>query len=992
MRIALCLPLAIALVAGTPKAAPSKDWAALVDPFIGTGDLGHTFPGATTPFGMVQPSPDTRLKGWGSCGGYVHSDAVMYGFSQTHLSGTGIPDYGDILLLPFTGPVKWKTGYLGTSEEAPGFDPAGYGSRFDHATEVAEPGYYAATLTDYGVRAELTATTRVAFHRYTFMKADGAAVLVDLTHHDQVLGSWLKVIDDHTVAGFRRSKAWAQDQPVFFVATFDHPFSAEIATDDAARPGLKEASGLSVKAALHFALKPGEQVRVKVAISAVDEAGASKNLAAELPGWGFDAARAAARRAWNRELGKIEVEGGTADQRRIFYTALYHALIQPNTFQDVDGRYLGRDLKVHRAKGWTEHTVFSLWDTHRAAHPLYTLIEPAKDLDFVKTFLAEYRDGGRLPVWELWGNETNCMIGYHAVPVIVDAWMKGLRGFDPHLALEAMEHSADEDFRGLKAYREQGYIPADAEPESVSKTLEYAYDDACIARFARAIGEKAVAATYFRRAEAWQHLLDPQGFFHPRENGMWKEPFDAQAITFDFTEATPWQYAFAVQQDLDGFMKRLGGADALDKRLDGLFNASPEMHGWEEEDVTGLIGQYAHGNEPSHHIAYLYDYAGKPWKTQALVRRIMARMYSTKSDGLQGNEDCGQMSAWYVLSALGLYQVCPGDPDYAIGSPLFDAAVIHLPGGKRFTIRAAQNGEASPYIHSAELDGQPFDACHITHAALLKGGELAFAMGASPSAWGSGEGDRPHTAIADATVVPAPVASGESTFQGSTPVTLSASDPKDRIHYSLDGTAPDEASPVYAAPMVLDHSATLRFRAERDGAWSPEVQSAFMRLPDWPKLQLDSAISPTFRAGGPLALIDGLRGTEDFRAGRWQGFFGEDIKATLDLGSVKDLRRLSIAFLQDPYAWTYFPLEVRFETSEDGQAWMPAGMLPTPPELRKYGPHLHDGKTATHEYALDGAFRARFVRVVAVSPITIPKGSWREGKTCFLCADEFSAQ
>lgn len=350
------------------------------------------------------------------------------------------------------------------------------------------------------------------------------------------------------------------------------------------------------------------------------------------------------------------------------------------------------------------------------------------------------------------------------------------------------------------------------------------------------------------------------------------------------------------------------------------------------------------------------------------------------------------MSAWYVLSALGLYEVCPGTPDYALGSPLFDQAVIHLAGGKRFTIRAAHNGEGAPYIQSARLDGRPFTACHIAHADLVKGGELVFDMGAGPSSWGSAEGDRPHTAITGVTVIPAPVASGESTFQGSTALTLSASDPQDRIHFTLDGSAPGAAAPVYTAPFVLDRSATLRFRAERGGAWSPEVRSVFTRVPDWPKLKLGSAISPTFRGGGPLALIDGVRGTADFRAGHWQGFFGEDLKATLDLGAVRDLHQLEIAFLQDPYAWTYFPLEVRFETSEDGQAWTLAGTLPTPPELRQYGPHLHDGKTAIHAYALEGAFHARFVRVQAVSPITIPKGSWREGKTCFLCADEFSAQ
>ncbi|HET6330972.1 MAG TPA: GH92 family glycosyl hydrolase [Holophagaceae bacterium] len=983
----LLLPLLSLCLAAAPGKG-GKDWAGLVDPFIGTGNLGHTFPGATLPFGMVQPSPDTRLRGWGSCAGYVHSDTVIYGFSQTHLSGTGIPDYGDILLLPATGAVKLRNGYLGTGEDAPGFDPAGYGSRFDKATEQASPGAYAVTLDDYGVRAELTATTRVAFHRYTFAKAEDAHILIDLTHHDQVLASSLKVLDDHTVAGMRRSKAWAQDQPVYFVATFSRPFRAELAMDDTIRPGMKEASGLSVKAVLHFDLKPGEQVLAKVAISAVDEDGATKNLAVELPGWDFEATRAAARAAWNRELGKIEVEGGTPDQRTIFYTGLYHALIQPNTFQDVDGRYLGRDLKIHTAQGWTEHTVFSLWDTHRAAHPLYTLIEPGKDLDFVKTFLAEYRDGGRLPVWELWANETNCMIGYHAVPVIVDAWMKGLRGFDPELALEAMKHSAEEDFRGLKSYRAQGFINADAEPESVSKTLEYAYDDWCIAQFAKAIGHMDDYRVYTRRAESWQHLMDPQGFFHPRQNGMWKEPFDLQAITFDFTEATPWQYAFAVPQDVDGFMKRLGGPDALEKRLDGLFAASSEMHGWEEEDVTGLVGQYAHGNEPSHHIAYLYDYAGRPWKTQALVRRLMDGMYSTKPDGMAGNEDCGQMSAWYVLSALGIYEVCPGRPEYAIGSPLFDKAVIHLVNGKRFTIRARHNGGDRPYIQSARLDGKSYARSFITHAALLRGGELDFEMGRLPSHWGSSEADRPHSEEAYTSTIPAPVAEGESVFQGTAAVKLAASDPADRIHYTFDGGDPTEASPVYDGPFILDRSATLRFRARRGQAWSPVVESRFVRLPDWPKLRLDSGISPTFRASGPLALIDDARGTTDFRAGNWQGFFGQDLRATLDLGEIRDLHHLSIAFLQDPYTWTYFPLEVRFEISDDGQSWTVAGAPSTPPELMKYGPHLHDGKTQVHGYDLDAAVRGRFVRVTARSPITIPKGSWREGKTCFICADE----
>ncbi len=971
-----------ALMLGAGPAPKGRDWAGLVNPFIGTGNLGHTYPGATVPFGMVQPSPDTRLKGWGSCGGYVKSDAVIFGFSQTHLSGVGIPDYGDILLLPATGPVKWRNGYLGTSEDAPGFDPAGYGSHFEGATEQASPGSYAVTLTDYGVRAELTATTRVAFHRYTFHKAEGAHIFLDLSHHDTVLGHELHVVDDHTIAGFRRSKAWAKDQPVFFVATFDHPFRAELGSAHGVDPRSPD------RAALHFTLRPGEVVLAKVALSAVDENGARKNLTAELPGWDFEATRKAARAAWNRELGKVEVEGGTPEQRTLFYTALYHAFLQPNTFQDVDGRYLGRDLKVHTAKGWTQHTVFSLWDTYRAAHPLYTLLQPEKDQEFIKTFLAEYRDGGRLPVWELWANETDCMIGYHAIPVIVDAWMKGLRAFDAELALAAMKHSAEENFRGLEAYRKHGYIPTEAEPESVSKTLEYAYDDWCIAQFAKAIGHPEDAARYERRSQAWQHLMDAKGFFHPRANGMWLEPFNLNAVTFHFTEATPWQYAFAAPQAMSAFTARLGGPEALDRQLDGLFAASSAIEGWEEEDVTGLVGQYAHGNEPSHHIAYLYPYAGKPWKTQKRVRELMATMYANRPDGLAGNEDCGQMSAWYVFSALGFYPVAPGRPEYVIGSPLFAKATLHLPGGRTFTIRARGNGEGRPYVQALHLQGRPRTRAVLAHAEILQGGELTFTMGSESSRWGSAG---MAEAAPEVPVVPAPTAAGAALFQGRTRIAFAAS-PGDAIHLTVDGSEPTEASRQVAGPLDLEGDATLRFRARRGAVWSPEVQTRVQRLPDFPALTLESTIHPAFRARGPLSLIDGQLGTTDFRAGNWLGFFGEDLRATLDLGEVKALHEARIGFLQDPYTWTYFPVEVRFEVSEDGQLWRAAGAAVTPPELKQYGPHLHDGKTLTHTYVVSLEGQARYLRVVAASPRTIPKGAWREGSPCFICTDELSVQ
>ncbi len=652
MRYLLALLLPLALLAGGH--GPSR----FVDPRIGTGGHGHTFPGPILPFGMIQPGPDTRLTGWDGCSGYHDSDRVIYGFSHTHLSGTGVSDYGDVLLLPATGPVKRDSGYRFKGEDPLPHDPAGYGSAFDKATEVAQAGYYAVTLKDYGVRAEVTSTLRTALHRWTFTRADNAHVVLDLTHRGELLASELRKMDAFTVEGFRRTKAWAVDRPVYFRIRFDRPISG-FAAD-----GVK-------KAILAFKLNAGDVLQAQVAISAVDLEGARRNLAAEQQGFHFTSLRAQARRVWDAQLSKVEVEGATEKDRRIFTTALYHAFLQPNLFQDVDGRYLGRDLKVHRAVGYRHHTVFSLWDTFRAAHPLYTLLERRRTADFIQTLLSHFREAGRLPVWELWGNETDCMIGYHSVSVIADAYAKGIRGFDAKLALKAMVASAEAESFGLKSYCTHGYIPGDEASESVSRTLEYAYDDACIALFAEKLGEKGIAKRFFERSQAWRHLADPSGHLRPREKGRWVTPFNPAEVTFHFTEANAWQYGFFVPQDLDGFMARLGGAEPFAKLLDQCFAAESRTTGREQADITGLVGQYAHGNEPSHHMAYLWAFAGQPWKTQAMVKRLMDEMYTDAPDGLVGNEDCGQMSAWYVMSALGFYAVTPGTPEYVIGAPRF---------------------------------------------------------------------------------------------------------------------------------------------------------------------------------------------------------------------------------------------------------------------------------------------------------------------------------
>ncbi|MCA9684716.1 MAG: GH92 family glycosyl hydrolase, partial [Myxococcales bacterium] len=619
---------------------PAVDILSEVDPLIGTGGHGHTFPGPTMPFGMVQLGPDTRLEGWDGCSGYHYSDDLIHGFSHTHLSGTGVSDYGDILLMPGTL----------AHEGAAGIADYPAAAHFEHALEQARPGYYAVQLREPGIAVELTVTDRVGIHRWIFpdgADASGNFVDLDLRHRDEPTSMELTQTGPRELAGHRHSRGWARDQQLYFVARFDRDITAlEPLAEGRTRIRFQPTGpDCEIDGAL----------QAKVALSAVDIDGARANLEAEAPHWDFDAYREAAEDRWRAALGKIEVEGGTPTQRRVFYTALYHTMIAPNLYQDVDGRFRGLDRQVHQNRdGAVNYTVFSLWDTFRAAHPLYAIIERERSVDFVTTMLDHYSLGGRLPVWELAGNETDCMIGYHAVPVIADAWAKGIRDFDGELALQAMVHSASLDRGGLEAYRRHGYIPVEAEHESVSKALEYAYDDWCIAEFAAATGHDDLAREYGERAQFWQNHFDPQtGLMRPRENGGWLEPFDPREVNLHYTEANAWQYGFFVPQDPAGLVAAHGGPEALAAHLDALFEAPSETTGRDQADITGLIGQYAHGNEPSHHIAYLYAYAGRADRTQARVRQIVDTLYSDSPDGLAGNEDCGQMSAWLVFSALG---------------------------------------------------------------------------------------------------------------------------------------------------------------------------------------------------------------------------------------------------------------------------------------------------------------------------------------------------
>ncbi|MFO0983493.1 MAG: GH92 family glycosyl hydrolase [Planctomycetota bacterium] len=961
----MLLPLVLLSAAAM---AATERLTALVNPFIGTGGHGHTYPGPSLPFGMVQPGPDTRLTGWDGCSGYHHDDHHIYGFSHTHLSGTGIPDYCDVLLAPITGPVRLANGADGQP---------GYRSAFRHETEQAQPGYYAVSLDDHGVRAELTCTLRAAMHRYTFPAATPAHVILDLEHRDELLEFEIHLDGDRGVSGMRRSRGWADDQPVYFALRFSQAFRA-------APP----AAGDAV-IALGFG-DAGGPLLVKVGISAVSIDGARRNLDAEIAGFDFDAVRAAADAAWERELGKVRVTGGTHDQQVVFYTALYHAMLAPNVFMDVDGEYRGRGLRtrhpppVPRASGFTYYTVFSLWDTFRALHPLLAIIDRARTADFVQTFLAHYREGGRLPVWDLWGSETDCMIGYHAVPVIADAILKGIGGFDANAALEAMKHSAEEDRAGLESYRRDGFVAAGEEGESVSKTLEYGYDDWCIAQVADRLGHAEDAERYRRRAQAYRHLFDPgTGFMRARLSGFWFTPFDPAEVNVHYTEANAWQYSWFVPHDIDGLMRLHGGPEAFARKLDLLFTADSRITGTQQADITGMVGQYAHGNEPSHHLAYLYAFAGEPAKTQALVRRLLDTLYSNRPDGLAGNEDCGQMSAWYVLSALGFYPVTPASNQYVIGSPLFDTASIVLENGKRFTIRARRASHADCYIQSAKLNGRAHTRAVLDHSSLAAGGELELELGSAPSAWATRPEDWPRTSILGPAIVPLPyVAAGEPVFRGATDVALGHVDAHAALHFTLDGTEPDATSPAYAQPLHLTSDTTIKAIAVREGQPPSGVLVARVhRIPDGLTVAVHARAAPQYSAGGETALIDGIRGGKNFRLGGWQGYLGQDFEAIVDLGAVRDIRHLALGCLQDVRAWILMPRAVEFAVSEDGTTYREAGRVPNPVAERE--------AAATHDFAIAlPPTRARYARVRAQCSGQLPAWHQGAGQAAWLFVDE----
>ena len=721
-----------------------------VNPMIGTDAHGHVYPGATVPFGMVQLSPDTRDNTWDGSSGYHYSDTSILGFSHNHLTGTGCPDLGNIMLIPTVGELKL----------VPGNKPGdGYRARFSHEDEISRPGYYAVLLPDYQMKVELTATAHAGFHRYTFPATTNGHVVVDLQHGigNNVIEAQLTIENNHTASGYRKSDGWGGDKVYYFVMEFSRPFdSAGVAQADKDVPG-KETTGKETKGHFDFKTRAEEQILVRVGLSTVSVEGARNNLRAEISDWNFNAVTNAASKQWEEALNVFAVETPDNNLKETFYSSLYHSMVAPTLLSDVDGEFRGPDGNVHQTKGYDYYTELSLWDIFRAEGPLLTLIQPGRENDFVDTMLAHFKIFGQntLPVWPEGGKETWCMIGNHSIPMITDAYLKGFRNWDANEALGDMIASTDKNREQLDDYRERGWIPTGKGVQSVSKVLEYAYDDACIGRLAKALGKENVAEKYFQRSQNWTNVFDSTtGFMRGRKaDGSWVTPFgenEINSINFnEYTEANAWQYNFFILQDVPGLIAKLGGDDEFTARLDKIFDTREIIPNLASiPDVTGVIGMYSHGNEPDHHYAYLYNYAGQPWKTQVRVRQIASSLYTDTPGGICGNDDCGQMSAWYVFTTLGFYPVDPVSGIYILGSPMFDKATLKLDAkfykGHAFTVIAKNNSAQNLYIQSATLNGRPLTRSWISNHEITAGGQLELIMGPTPNkTFGSATADRP---------------------------------------------------------------------------------------------------------------------------------------------------------------------------------------------------------------------------------------------------------
>ena len=903
---------------------------------IGTGGHGHTYPGATVPFGMVQLSPDTRIDGsWDGCSGYHYSDTIIYGFSHTHLNGTGCSDFGDIMLMPTNG--------INT------LDSKEYSSKFSHTNEKATAGYYAVHLDKYDIDVRLTTSSRVGFHEYTFNKECQPHIVLDLNHRDKLIGKDYKIIDETTIELYRKSEAWAKNQQIWSRIEFNQPMIFEYYNNTMQNGFIIYPKKGNVK--------KGEKILVKVALSPTSFEGAKLNMS-EIKDWDFNKVKKVAQKRWDNELSKIEVTESDTNKLAIFYTALYHTMVQPNIAQDIDGKYRGRDNKIHNSEGFDYYSVFSLWDTFRAAHPLYTLIDKKRTADFINTFLKQYEQGGRLPVWELASNETDCMIGYHSVSVMADAMAKGITGFDYEKAFEAAKHSAMLDSQGLDAYKKNGFISMDDDSESVSKTLEYAYDDWCIAQMAQILNKTEDYQYFIKRSQSWKNIFDwEKGFMRPKKNGGWYKPFDPREINNNYTEGNSWQYSFFVPQDIDGMIVAYGGKGKFEAKLDEMFHSESKTTGREQADVTGLIGQYAHGNEPSHHMAYLYNYVDKPEKTIEKVHYILNNFYKNDSDGLIGNEDCGQMSAWYVLSSIGIYSVTPGKPEWETTIPFFNKVILNVENKNQSKITRKNSIRIFPKkSNTIELEKKsnliPVPIIEAENKSFKN--ELKFkVLNPKPINYSIYSDLKTYCRIIDEKYKNSPF-----------------------FEYYGDGILIGRNTQVMAYSEINFNGKFYQ---------SDTISARFFKKPNNYTIAIQSKYNSQYHAGGPEGLIDGIFGTENWRKGDWQGYQGQDFEATIDLQSNKIVSDFNARFLQDSRSWIVMPTKVEYYSSLDNVNFILITSLEN-----TLDPKVEENTIKNFNYKATVGIQAKYIKVKAYNFGKLPEWHQGKGSEAFIFIDEIT--
>lgn len=926
----------------------SAQYTAKVDPFVGTDEHGHTYPGAVAPFGMVQLSPDTRLSGWDGCSAYHYSDSVIYGFSHTHLSGTGCEDLGDILFSP---ECKYTEDICHHS--------------FSHQNEKAYAGYYSVKLDD-GIYCELTATEYVGYHRYVYPEdSENFFLIIDMFHRDKTLEWNIEVLNNNTVIGYRNSKAWAEEQKIYFAAKFNRKIISSFVD--------KENGKLYLRFDVPFRI-----LEAQVALSSTDYVGALRNLGKEEDKC-FSQALSENQKLWNTALGSIEIEGGTQEQQRTFYTSLYHCMISPTLYSDIDGAYRGMYRQkiegdrsannIFYAKDYKRYTTFSLWDTYRTLNPLLTIINPSICKDFALTYKDMFLQMNELPMWELHSWETHCMIGAHGVSTLAEWIMKGITEPDETF-LQSMIETLEKEERGLQFFNKEGYISSEKEHESVSKTVEYAYNMYCVALVAQKMGKTDIYNEYIRKAQYYKNLFNPENtFIQPKENGRFLPNFDPKQVDINYTEGNGWHYTFYAPQDVNTLIEMMGGDEKFAKKLDQCFFSKEKTTGRQQADVTGLIGQYAHGNEPSQHTAYLYNYIGQPYKTQKLVRQILTTLYSDKPDGVCGNDDCGQMAAWYVMSSLGFYPVSPVSGEYIIGSPLFDKATIHLQNGKDFVITSKQ-GKNTPYVKALKLNNQDYAKTFITHNDIMQGGELVFTMTDKPDKdFGKSKQSRPYQAIKEKIeILPYLEYKGTGTFT-------------DKLEVNIKSIDKDYKPAVLEKKTVSDTWDIEKTFKKYDSKNDITFSAKLLKIPAGRKIKLLTPYSSQYTGGGNNALIDLRQGGTNWKLGTFQGYWGENVEAIIDLGSEEDISKIGGNFAQDERAWIFMPTKVEYYISSDGKNFTLLETVQNPIDEK-------DETIQTHTFFTYKKTRTRYIKMKAYNRMTNPSWHLSAGEKSWLFIDE----